>query len=227
MTHINILRFFRKTKFLTLALAAMVLTGCATSGRTLQPVETSANDGELSIAEVRNNPQAAEQSEIAWGGVVAGIENREDATWIEVIERPLNRNGQPDLSSRSGGRFLAVVPEFLDPADYRTGLAITVTGNIQGIDTRPIGETSYDYTKVNVVNHQLWLPSSRVAGRRGYYSPYRGSVSVGFGSRRGFGFGLSRGFGFGHGKFGGFHGRKFGRAGRFGRGFGRRGFRRH
>ena len=226
MRNTKISRYFRKTIFPALALSALVLTGCATSGRTaLQPAEASSSEGPLNITTVRQEPAAHELSEVAWGGVVAGIENRQDATWIEVIERPLNRKGQPDTTSRSGGRFLAVVPEFLDPADYRTGLAITVVGNIQGTDTRPIGEASYDYTKVSVVEHQLWLPSTRLAGRRGYYSPYRGKLSVGFGSRRGFGFGFSRGFGFGHGKFGGFHGRKFGRAGRFGSG--RRGFRRH
>ena len=125
------------------------------------------------------------QSEVQWGGVVNQVENREGATWIEVIERPLNSNGQPVTSSLSGGRFLAVVPGFLDPTDYRKGRAITVSGNIQGIDIRPFGDTSYDYPKVSVADHQLWVPNNRRLARRGgYYHPHLGKVSLGIGFGR-------------------------------------------
>ena len=122
-------------------------------------------------------------------------------------------------SSLSGGRFLAVVPGFLDPVDYRQGQAITVSGSIDGIDVRPLGETAYDYPKVSVVDHQLWVPNNRRFARRGHYRPYLGNVSLGLGfgfnrgfiginkgfsrfGRRGFGrSGFSRGRGFGRGRF--------------------------
>ncbi len=205
----------------TLILGVMMLAGCATSGnRSFTAAENESATDLPTVASVRQQPQVHAQSEVEWGGVVAQVENREDATWIEVIERPLNRNGQPVTSSLSGGRFLAVVPGFLDPADYRQGRAITVAGNIQGIDVRPLGETAYDYPKVNVVDHQLWVPNDRRYVRRGgHYKPYLGNVSLGIGLGRrssiGFGFGFGhKGLRFGHSRFG--H-RGFGRAG-FGRG---------
>jgi len=210
----------------TLVLGVMMLAGCATSGNgPFVAAETAEPADKLTVSAVRQQPNVHAQSEIQWGGIVNQVENREGATWIEVIERPLNSNGQPVTSSLSGGRFLAVVPGFLDPADYRKGQAITVSGNIQGIDIRPIGDTTYDYPRVNVADHQLWVPNNRRFARRGgYYKPYYGNVSlgIGLGRRSSLGIGFGRGFGhrgFGHKGFGhkGFGRRGFGRGG-FGRG---------
>ena len=201
-----------------LAGCVLMLAGCATSGNGpfVAAEQVEAEEDRLTVAAVRQQPQVHEQSEVQWGGVVAQVENRENATWIEVIERPLNSNGQPVVSNLSGGRFLAVVPGFLDPADYREGLGITVSGNIQGINVRPIGDTTYDYPRVSVADHQLWIPNNRTLARRGHhYRPYLGNVSLGIG----FGRRSSLGFGFGFNRFGhrGFGHKGFGRS-RFGRG---------
>ena len=204
-----------------LAVGVMLLAGCATSGnRAFVAAEKEAAPDVLTVAAVRQQPQVHAQSEVECGGVVAQVENREGATWIEAIERPLNSIGQPIPSNLSGGRFLAVVPGFLDPADYREGRAITVAGNIEGIDVRPLGGTAYDYPKVSVVDHQLWIPNTQRLARRGhYYRPYLGNVrlGIGFGRRSSIGFG----FGFGHKGFGRFGHRGFGRGsfihGRIGR----------
>ena len=121
---------------LSLALGVMMLAGCATSGNTNSPLiaaESVETPARLTVANVRQQPEVHAKSEVQWGGIVAQVENREKATWIEVIERPLNSDGQPVTSSLSGGRFLAVVPGFLDPVDYRQGQPITVSGSIDGI----------------------------------------------------------------------------------------------
>ena len=206
---------FSGLKKFSLVAGIMMLAGCATSGNgpfvAAEKVQAE-DETAVTVANVRQQPQVHAQSEVQWGGIVAQVENREGATWIEVIERPLNDNGQPLVSSLSGGRFLAVIPNFLDPTDYREGRAITVAGSIDGIDVRPLGETSYDYPKVDVSDHQLWVPNTRFARRgHGYYKPYLGNVSLGIGLGRrsslGLGFGVNKGFSrFGH------------------RGFGRRGF---
>jgi len=202
-----------------LALGVMMLAGCATSGNgPFVAAETAEAAEKLTVAAVRQQPNVHAQSEVQWGGVVNQVENREGATWIEVIERPLNSNGHPVTSSLSGGRFLAVVPGFLDPTDYRKGRAITISGNIQGIDIRPFGDTAYDYPKVSVTDHQLWVPNNRRLARRGgYYHPHLGKVSLGIGFGRRSSLGI--GFGFGHKGFGRFGHRGFGH-----RGYGRGGF---
>lgn len=212
-----------------LGLLALLLTGCATvSGQaTYRAAERGIVDEQaLDIAAVRQNPQAHIQSEVRWGGVVESVENHDGETWIEVVERPLNRAGQPQANGLSNGRFFAIAPNFLDPEDYRAGRALTVSGSITGLHTGTIGGAEYEFPKVAVVDHTLWLPSTvRASKRRPYYSPYRGSLSVGIGvgAFKSLRFGYrNRGF---RSYRGSFHNRfKFGH--RKHRGFSRSGFRR-
>lgn len=223
-------RYSHLTKFSWLGLAALLLTGCATlpGQDSIQSADgLSGNDQSVKLSSVRQNPDAFSQSEVKWGGEVQKVENRDNKTFIEVVERPLNRSGRPQLGSLSRGRFIAVVPDFLEPTDYRVGRAITVSGNISGVQQGTIGATEYEYPEVAVVDHQLWLPANTARARRGSYSsPYRGSFSIGLGlgSHKSLGFGYrhrgfrsSRGYysRFGHNRYRGFN-----------RGF-KRGFKRH
>jgi len=85
-------------------MGVMMLAGCATSGNgPFVAAETAEPADKLTVSAVRQQPNVHAQSEIQWGGIVNQVENREGATWIEVIERPLNSNGQPVTSSLSGG----------------------------------------------------------------------------------------------------------------------------
>ena len=210
---------------------AVFLGGCASSGPAKQadaPIVVTPD-----ISSVRRAPEANQDKAVQWGGTVVSLENRADATWIEVIGRPLRDGGQPDLLGASDGRFIAVVSGFLDPEDYTTGRSVTVTGAINGAETRKIGEADYNYPIVAVSDHQLWAQGSEryvVAknkpvyyGGYGYgYHPYPffGSLRFGFGHGFGrIGFSSSRFF-YGGSRFGGFRGH-----GRFrGRGFSGRGF---
>ena len=211
----------RKLIVPALVLATMVTTGCASRASNPATADSqeaiSATDGPT-VESVIKQPGVHQKSNVRWGGTVVGVENREDDTWIEVVDRPLDEHGRPVESRLSHGRFLAVVPEFLDPVDYRIGRVITVSGTLDGSDTRQIGGADFDYPKVIVADHQLWQSSDssvQVAGynKYGHHHPfYRSNISIGFGI----------GSRFGHG------GRFFGRSSvRFGgrRGFRSRGFR--
>lgn len=193
-------RQIRSSALPALALAALLASGCATTASSQGP-SSAGQSGPVkdpTVATVQQQPQAYQQRSVRWGGTVAAIENREQATWIEVIERPLNRTGRPNNSRLSNGRFLAIVPQFLDPADYRAGRSITITGNIDGSDTRKIGDADYRYPKVVVADHTLWQTPTRLAsGSDGYHphhSPFRSKLSIGFGfgHRGSFGFFGSR-----------------------------------
>ena len=189
----------KKMKYLaTMTLATLVLTGCASvspgDNRSISTRNTDSTNA-VSISAARQDPSNHAQREVHWGGIIERIENRENTTWIEVVERPLNRVGQPHTQRLSGGRFFAVIPQFLDSADYHTGAIVTVTGTLQGIHTRAIGDTIYDYPKVAVSDHTLWLPSSTVVAAERYnpyYAPYRGRFNIGIGRRNSIGFGFSR-----------------------------------
>ena len=191
-----------------------LLAGCTTVATVPQGSQT----GVSQVSDVSEQPELHQDAEVTWGGTVVSVENRSDETWIEIIERPLRKDGLPDIRENSHGRFLAVVPGFLDPLDYSNGRAITVTGAIDGKETRKISAADYTYPVVAVADHRLWSAaqtrsnrhrySSRIRYPYGYYNyPYRSRVSISFGHYFGHGFGFSRGHRHGirgvrHGRFG-------------------------
>ena len=158
------------------AVAAILMAGCATANRgdpSLVAAGTAARSDALSVAQVRNEPTSHTQSEVIWGGTIAKIENRDESTVLEIIERPLNEADQPQLRDLSGGRFIATVPGFLDPADFRVGQPVTVDGSIEGVKIGKIGEIAYDFPTVAVNDYQLWLQANNRVTRRSsyYYNP--------------------------------------------------------
>ncbi len=113
------------------------------------------------------NPQAYEGRRVLWGGTILDTDPRRSGTVIEVLERPLGSDCEPTDGDATGGRFLAVSDNFLDPAVYTQGREITVVGTIDGIEFRTIGEYEYPYPVVSMNNHVLWPFRDR--GYREYY----------------------------------------------------------
>ena len=107
---------------------------------------------------------------VRWGGVIANVDNRQNETWIEIVARELNNSGRPREGDFSPGRFIAVLPGFVDPAVYAREREITVSGILEDAVEQMIGQHSYSYPKVVADNHVLWKPVSR---NNGYNDGYR------------------------------------------------------
>ena len=111
----------------------------------------------VSPAEARADAERLAGAPVRWGGVIAEVENRRDETWIDVVARPLARDGSPQSRDAPNlGRFLARVTGFLDPAVYEPGREITVHGRFDGVETRTIGDYPDRYPVVRVQQHYLW-----------------------------------------------------------------------
>ena len=137
-------------------LAAVVLvTGCASP--TPELVRTPI-PGAPEIQRVRQDIAAFAGSRVRWGGTIAAVENQPNESLVEVVARPLERDGRPRVTDATGGRFLARVAGFLDPAIYSEGRQFTVTGVVDGAVSRPIGEYPYQYPVVRAEAHYLWEP---------------------------------------------------------------------
>src|SRR5581483_12094141 len=115
------------------------------------------------------NPDSYSGRHVRWGGTIAGVENGKAETRVEVVARELDRDGRPQPTNRSSGRFIARVEGFLDPAAYRKGREVTVAGTVDGSTTRKIGEYNYRYPVVKADTIYLWEP--RVEPQR-YRDPY-------------------------------------------------------
>lgn len=124
----------------------------------------------IRIEQVRAAPERFVAVPVRWGGEIIAVENRERSTWVEVLAHALQSDGRPKTDTTPQGRFLAVVPGFLDPAVYAPGREFTVTGRLTATEVRKVGDFSYDYPLVESEAHHLWpipLPM-----RDPWYDPY-------------------------------------------------------
>lgn len=135
-----------------LPLALALLAGCATAPESIPDPGPDSPD----LATVRAAPDAARGATVRWGGTIAGVENRSGATLVEIVARDLDSLGRPREGDGSPGRFLARIDGFLDPAIHETGRSMTVTGTVDGVVMRPVGEHDYPYIRVRADGYHLW-----------------------------------------------------------------------
>ena len=135
-------------------LAALLLGACAS------PVpkairEAPPDNPELEA--VRSDAAAYASRQVRWGGEILETDNRENDTRLTVLALPLIRNGKPDDDTdNSPGRFIAIVPGFLDPKVYGDKRMLTVTGTLRGSEAGKVGEFAYSYPVVEVQTYYLW-----------------------------------------------------------------------
>jgi outer membrane lipoprotein len=114
-------------------------------------------DFSLHFWEVFPNPEAYKGKTVIWGGeIIKTINQKDETTLIEIFQRPLTRMGEPEVTEPSGGRFLALSQEYLEPYIFREGMTITVAGDILGEKTRPLGEIEYRYPLLLSKEMYLW-----------------------------------------------------------------------
>lgn len=136
-----------------LILTVLVLAGCA--GNVPKPIQ-DAPAGAPSLAEVRANPERFADSRVRWGGTIAEVINREEATLVQVVAKELGSSGRPRASDQSSGRFIARIDGFVDPMVFAEGRLLTVAGTVRGSETLPIGEYAYRFPVVDVESSYLW-----------------------------------------------------------------------
>ncbi len=131
------------------------LAGCASG---IPPEIRNAPDPNPALASVRANPVGSVGEFVRWGGEVVTTENLESATQVEIVARGLYRDGYPQSTLGSDGRFIARIEGFVEPLLLQKGRLITVYGQITGSLRRDIGEYPYEYPVVKVSTYRLWEP---------------------------------------------------------------------
>ena len=154
-------------RIMVLLLSASWLASCAST------VPLSIREparGDPGVAAAAADINAYSGQEVRWGGSIIAAENRASDTWLTVLARPLDSDGQPETDDQGFGRFIAVVGGFLDPAVYAQGRLITVRGHITGSKQRNVGAYPYRYPVVKVDSYHLWPPLKERTYRD--YPPY-------------------------------------------------------
>ena len=111
----------------------------------------------LTLQEVSENPEAYKGKIVIWGGEIVQTMNQKDGTTlIAVLQRPLNRIEEPEVTKPSGGRFLVFSRDYLDAFIFEEGIKVTVAGEILGEKIKPLGEIQYRYPSILSEEVYLW-----------------------------------------------------------------------
>lgn len=112
------------------------------------------------FAALHNAPGRFEGQFALLGGTVIAVQNRENNSVMTILQFPLDSDYRPQTDHISGGRFRVVSEGFLDPAAYPAGTIVTVAGEIEGSETRPIGTYRYVYPVIQARRIWTWAPES-------------------------------------------------------------------
>ncbi|MQK95509.1 Slp family lipoprotein, partial [Escherichia coli] len=103
-------------KFLTFLLIGIFFFSCGWWVKTQKIKKEN-----FTLSEVKNTPEFYIGKEVFWGGKIISCRNKETFTLIEIIQFPMNEEGEVMIDLESEGRFLIKTPEFLDCAVYVSG----------------------------------------------------------------------------------------------------------
>ncbi len=132
------------------------LLGCA---HVISPELRESAEKELSFNALLKDPDRYEGRLVILGGIIAGVTNTEEGTYIEVVEKPLDSRGRPKEIDISEGRFLIFYEGYLDKAIYSEGKEVTVAGTVIGKRVRLLGEIQYPYPLLK--SRELYLVGPR------------------------------------------------------------------
>jgi len=161
-----------ETLHISCLLSTLLLASCASQ----VPVNIrQAPPNNPLLDEVRDNAVSFQSRQVRWGGEILQLDNRENATVLSVLARPLSKDGEPRSTDSSQGRFIAHIPIFIDPKVYTMGREVTVRGTVAGIETRQVGEYPYTYVVVKATDWYLWPEAVQYPAdyyRWWYYDPW-------------------------------------------------------
>ncbi|AIF48712.1 Slp family lipoprotein [Dyella japonica] len=115
---------------------------------------------------VAQSPDRFADADVIWGGQVVEVRNLADHSEVEIVGYPLDSSQRPKLANNGGwGRFIAVMPGYVESFDYPTGSLITLTGHLSGARNGKVGEADYVFPLVSVAQSHRWTADEMNAGK--------------------------------------------------------------
>ena len=133
-----------------------ILISCLSCTSVLSSEVRSQVTPNVSFADVVQSPAAHIGKVIIAGGTIIEAKNLQEGTRLEILQYPTTSSGRPQLGKPSGGRFLVLVPGYLETAIYRPGRQITVAGEVSGLRELPLDDTTYHYPVFTPREIHLW-----------------------------------------------------------------------
>jgi len=137
----------------SMLMIAILLGGCASN----IPPSIRIDAGEaLSVSQVQDDPQGTRGKPVRWGGEILSVINHKEYSDVVVLRRPLFNNGEPKPRGGEARRFVARLPGFVDPAEFRPEQRLTVSGHLAGVVTLRVGQYPYAHPVVRVAEQHRW-----------------------------------------------------------------------
>ena len=114
--------------------------------------------------QVATSPANFRNLEVVWGGEVIGVHNLADHSEVEILAYPLDSSQRPRLKEPPTGRFLAIVPGFVEPMNFPPGTLVTLRGLLQGAREGEVGRAPYTFALVHSEGMHRWTPEEMRQG---------------------------------------------------------------
>ncbi len=148
----------------------ILLTGCSGLPSTMRGKAFS----NISLATVNANPAVYQNKSFRWGGTIINVANEKDSSQVQILYYPLSRYGSPLTDRTTQGRFAITSAKFLDPAIFKEGVEVTVTGILSGEIKQQIGKKALTLPLLEVEKIHIWSDYNRRDDRyypQQYYYP--------------------------------------------------------
>jgi outer membrane lipoprotein len=140
-----------------LLIAAFLMVGCA---RPFSEGSLSRVNRSISFSDLKKDPEKYAGAWLMLAGVIVASKNTKEGAFIEILQKPMDRDGRPLDTDVSEGRFLVQSGQFLDSAVYYRGKEISVIAEVVGRKELPLDEIMYAYPLLVIKEVYLWEPSS-------------------------------------------------------------------
>lgn len=175
------------------SLVALALVAACSSQQVIPEALEPLVDRAVTFREVADAPDSYQGKIVVFGGEVLKAKRLKNGTQIELLQLPLDKGERPLLDrQQSGGRFLAIQQEFLDPATIVEGTHMTIVGELSKAKVEHLDDVEYRYPVLIVKHLHAWpLRSDDYARPRPGFSI---GIFGGTGGRVGGGGGFGIGF---------------------------------
>jgi outer membrane lipoprotein len=140
-----------------LLVTVFIIDGCARpfTEKSLGRVNRS-----ISFSDLKKDPEQYRGTWLVLAGVIVTSKNTDEGAFIEILQKPMDRDGRPLDTDVSEGRFIVQSDRFLDSAIYYRGREISVIAEVMGRKELPLDEIMYSYPLLAIREIYLWEPSS-------------------------------------------------------------------
>ncbi|MCK5829075.1 MAG: Slp family lipoprotein [Methylococcales bacterium] len=128
----------------------------------------------IDFKEVKTNSASFQNKPFRWGGKIIAVTNEESSSQAQLLYYPLNRYGRLKTNKEAQGRFAITRTQLLDPAIYKEGTEVTVTGILTGEIKQKVGKKTLTLPLLKINHIHIWPKYQRIDDRFYYYpySPY-------------------------------------------------------